>query len=356
LQRRGQLMGTFLSFPLLCLVNYLTFKFLVPRDVPVRVNGDDIVFRATPEEVEVWSRGVGAAGLVLSTGKTLVDPEFFVLNSTMFKGSPQRVRLVPFVRARALMTRPDTPAALCGQFAALCPGLNGAARRLWQIRFLSMGWNRRMIALSQRSLTRGLGLRVPLTVLRQTGFLHRERYYLGLKAEVPLPAKRDPGVAFTPAAPGFRSSTRTEALLGHKQWRRVRQASEAYGLACRLYAQLPPSLPQKANWVEGLKRGTERYWRPKRVVWDLYHRMRARKSPELHWTPCPIGGWCHYAGVEHQHRVPCPSWSPEVSPWPIIVGPGRREERLVYPVAEGGEGERAGLGWARRPRIEDWVP
>jgi len=48
-QRNGQLMGHILSFPILCIANYLIFKYtyerVIKRPIPnVRVNGDDILF------------------------------------------------------------------------------------------------------------------------------------------------------------------------------------------------------------------------------------------------------------------------------------------------------------------------
>jgi hypothetical protein len=84
IQRRGQLMGQLTSFPLLCLVNYITFRYSIRRPVPVRINGDDIVFRATPEEVTLWERNVAKGGLTLSLGKTLKHSRAFTLNSTPF--------------------------------------------------------------------------------------------------------------------------------------------------------------------------------------------------------------------------------------------------------------------------------
>jgi len=83
-QVRGQLMGNLLSFPLLCLQNYIAFRWSVGASAPVRINGDDIVFRAPPEVADRWAANVGSLGLTLCVGKTLRDKRFFSLNSTFF--------------------------------------------------------------------------------------------------------------------------------------------------------------------------------------------------------------------------------------------------------------------------------
>nr|UJQ91966.1 MAG: putative RNA-dependent RNA polymerase [Botourmiaviridae sp.] len=109
-QECGQLMGNYLSFPLLCLRNYLTFRFLHPRDVPLKVNGDDIVFRTTPHEAETWMNGVRDCGLILSKGKTLVDQRTFSINSTFFQARFRRAPYhVPVIRAKSLLPDGDIP-------------------------------------------------------------------------------------------------------------------------------------------------------------------------------------------------------------------------------------------------------
>jgi len=62
----GQLMGSLLSFPLLCLQNYIAFRWVFPASVPVKINGDDIVFRSTLDQFDRWSAVVGQLGLRLS--------------------------------------------------------------------------------------------------------------------------------------------------------------------------------------------------------------------------------------------------------------------------------------------------
>lgn len=184
LQRRGQLMGNALSFPLLCLQNYLAFKFFVRRRVPVRINGDDIVFRAKPEEVDAWFDGVGRCGLKVSKGKTMVDPIFFSLNSTFFRSTFERVRHVPVVRSTMLFKPVDTAESIASR-ASLGDRFDPKRRDLLRSMFLR--FHKRTIWATQRSLRRGLAVRVGESVLRNTGLYRREVFYGSLPEERPLP-------------------------------------------------------------------------------------------------------------------------------------------------------------------------
>jgi hypothetical protein len=102
-QERGQLMGSILSFPLLCLVSLTAF--LMSRDDLVRgifcsgkksenlkflrtikdvgVNGDDIVF-SCKDRGAGWARGVAAIGGKVSRGKSLVSNKVFTVNSELW--------------------------------------------------------------------------------------------------------------------------------------------------------------------------------------------------------------------------------------------------------------------------------
>jgi len=104
--QRGQLMGSLLSFPLLCIQNYCAFRYYVSHeecpDEHVFINGDDICFYTISEAVfERWSAGVSILGLELSSGKTFTDSQFFSLNSTYFwknGGKVGKVIQLPVVR------------------------------------------------------------------------------------------------------------------------------------------------------------------------------------------------------------------------------------------------------------------
>jgi len=192
-QRRGQLMGNLLSFPLLCLHNYLSFKYAIPRgEVPVRINGDDIVFRARPDEVESWFKLVGSLGLVVSIGKTLVSGRVFSLNSsffiTKFSALPQ---LIPFVRSTCLFQKADGPEDLVGKLTSVVPrsavGWRNA-RVIPQAYILEK--NRSVIYRAQRSIRRGLGCdAVSRQALTRSGMWTRECFYNSLPRETHVPLR-----------------------------------------------------------------------------------------------------------------------------------------------------------------------
>lgn len=251
-QRRGQLMGNFLSFPLLCLLNYIMFRRSFPGNDTVLINGDDIVFRCKGGEEKEWFRSVGDCGLVISAPKTMVDPEFFTLNSTLFRGGWSGANLVPFIRPRALFTQPSSPSAFAGQFRALCPGFSGVRRHRWWLYFLRHA--PQMIHLSQRSLTRGMGLKLPVPILRQAGLLRRELFYLSLPSEQPLPAV-EPGYARVPQLKGIRLMGRRDSAMTKREWRNY-VASHRPGLAMRLYGQLPVVGSSRRAMREALHKGT----------------------------------------------------------------------------------------------------
>jgi len=112
-QRNGQLMGSILSFPILCLINYLTYFFstsLLRTDFfewrslgkpertdrqirrlsrrlqrePVFINGDDILFRASEVEYDRWESNLRFFGFKLSAGKNLCSDRFMMINSQAY--------------------------------------------------------------------------------------------------------------------------------------------------------------------------------------------------------------------------------------------------------------------------------
>jgi hypothetical protein len=192
-QRRGQLMGQLTSFPLLCLVNYITFRYSIPRDtVPVRINGDDIVFRATPDEVARWERNVAKGGLTLSKGKTLIHSRGFTLNSTPFWSNTKGASLVGFVRSSALFPSGTLSEQICslnGRFYSACAGYGRARQRV--VRELFLDLNQKAVHASRRSVTRGLGLAVGEESLKTLGLWYRELFYCEQVEEPPLPVLAD---------------------------------------------------------------------------------------------------------------------------------------------------------------------
>jgi len=89
-QRNGQLMGHILSFPILCIANYLIFRYaydrILRRKAPnVRVNGDDILFCCYPDEYKVWCEQTARIGFSPSLGKNLYQADIAQINSVLFR-------------------------------------------------------------------------------------------------------------------------------------------------------------------------------------------------------------------------------------------------------------------------------
>jgi len=87
LQESGQLMGSLLSFPLLCLLNDCTARScgLDPRKY--LINGDDILMRAEEQVYFQWKDQVADFGLKLSLGKNYIHRDFGTVNSQLiFQG------------------------------------------------------------------------------------------------------------------------------------------------------------------------------------------------------------------------------------------------------------------------------
>jgi hypothetical protein len=100
-QRRGQLMGSFLSFPILNMVNlavHLAFYEMAGLDalfkvdkLPLIVNGDDVLAVGPPGFFQeshggfTWEQYVGLVGFKKSLGKNYISDRFCTVNSTLFE-------------------------------------------------------------------------------------------------------------------------------------------------------------------------------------------------------------------------------------------------------------------------------
>jgi hypothetical protein len=182
---RGQLMGSPLSFPLLCLINYLTFRYAVRRDVPVKINGDDIVFRCRPDEADRWFQQVELSGLVVSKGKTLVSRRSFSLNSTYFRSFDSGARLIPHFRASTIRKKCEDMGALTGRVAQIKRDLADGALRYAALRVL-LRRNLVLIYSAQGSFAGRYRCTIPDVVLRQLKLKDRENFYLGLQEPDPV--------------------------------------------------------------------------------------------------------------------------------------------------------------------------
>nr|QLF98313.1 RdRp [Botryosphaeria dothidea ourmia-like virus 1] len=186
-QSRGQLMGSLLSFPLLCLVNFLTFKWSIARRVPLKINGDDIVFRCRPAEAEKWFRSVEQSGLVVSKGKTLVHSNVFSLNSTFFLPQIEGVEVCPVIRSTCLYGAVEEPSQIAGRLKGVFCG-GGRARD--QIHAFALKEMSKGVWSSQRSVMRGLGCRTSWKSLYWAGLKEREVFYNELLSEPDLPPRK----------------------------------------------------------------------------------------------------------------------------------------------------------------------
>jgi len=93
-QKTGQLMGSTLSFPILCIVNLVCYWMALEKhlgrvisleELPVIVNGDDILFRSSDEFYLVWKASVAAVGFTLSLGKNYVHRSILTVNSQFYR-------------------------------------------------------------------------------------------------------------------------------------------------------------------------------------------------------------------------------------------------------------------------------
>jgi hypothetical protein len=93
-QLNGQLMGSVLSFPILCYANLIAYwisleEYLGEKidllDLPVLVNGDDILFMADEGFYEIWKQRVSSIGFTLSVGKNYFSDKYCMVNSQLYK-------------------------------------------------------------------------------------------------------------------------------------------------------------------------------------------------------------------------------------------------------------------------------
>lgn len=92
-QTTGQLMGSPLSFPILCAANMLGYCITWfeyhgwwPKlnDIPCLINGDDILFKANQAFYDIWQRVIAKIGFKLSVGKSYFSKSFCTVNSKLY--------------------------------------------------------------------------------------------------------------------------------------------------------------------------------------------------------------------------------------------------------------------------------
>jgi hypothetical protein len=92
-QTMGQLMGSIVSFPILCIVNAAICRWAMEisdkrhwslKDIPLAINGDDAVMKINEKGREIWAKIGSFCGLSPSIGKVYYSEQFLNLNSATF--------------------------------------------------------------------------------------------------------------------------------------------------------------------------------------------------------------------------------------------------------------------------------
>lgn len=92
-QKRGQLMGSILSFSYLCAINFCAYWASIEEylgceveisDLRTIVNGDDNLFRSNGVHYEIWKKWIARIGFELSLGKNYVHKDVLTINSELF--------------------------------------------------------------------------------------------------------------------------------------------------------------------------------------------------------------------------------------------------------------------------------
>nr|QAB47442.1 putative RNA-dependent RNA polymerase [Combu positive-strand RNA mycovirus] len=129
---RGQMMGAFLSFPLLCLQNWLAFEWAREEcdldRMPLLINGDDILFQSIDRDFPGrWMDVVGKLGLVVERTKTSIADDFGTINSTLFKWDKGSLVNVPVFRF-GMLRRSEVLSSLGSSFKSFVRGGSGDER------------------------------------------------------------------------------------------------------------------------------------------------------------------------------------------------------------------------------------
>jgi len=145
-QKNGQLMGSYLSFPVLCVLNaainrvYLDPSLEIPiAELPLRVNGDDVMMSAD-EPFAFWASTVALVGLKPSVGKNYVHTHTCCVNSEFYtrpsagasfkRNRPWRISLIFGQSARTESSLWGRESARPGGSSTWCVSLGSKAREL----------------------------------------------------------------------------------------------------------------------------------------------------------------------------------------------------------------------------------
>jgi hypothetical protein len=182
----GQMMGSYLSFPLLCLQNFLAFKYaeLTFRGekqffckgwetrIPLLVNGDDILFQSCREFSAHWMGHVGDLGLEVERSKTQVSEKYGTINSTLLKWRGNDLIVVPTLHL-GMLRKPEVPHNMGATFRDFLRGSSKEKRFATACAFFR--WHKNYLSTLPWSLSQ-LDCRGPLVVkaLHRVGLWRRE--------------------------------------------------------------------------------------------------------------------------------------------------------------------------------------
>jgi hypothetical protein len=282
--KRGQLMGSLLSFPLLCLQNYIAFRYYVSReevsDDNVRINGDDIIFKCRSVSVyERWRDGIVSLGLELSSGKTFLDRSFFSLNSTYFWACEREVKSLPVARLGVLMRcRDGDVGENMNEFlrpfsAPVTQKGNGKKDRnglCLRSRSLSCYWkfHEKLIKALDCSITRckpfGLEAKILSGELKVLGLLDRERSWF-LRYPISIPTIESPNNFDVPKdyrlveCDGVDEGGKSEDLFVTWHWQTSIKLKDSKTINARYINECDRLLKREVVYIEAEDRWT---WNP----------------------------------------------------------------------------------------------
>jgi hypothetical protein len=174
LQQNGQLMGSILSFPILCLANlavYLNVRRRTYPDVPlrrlinaVRINGDDMLYIGRDTDFELHKQCGDEVGLEMSPGKAYFHHSYANVNSASVEYDLTRPNSVPrfvgFLNVGLMLGKhkvmkkesvnqsewddPLTGAPTCSSLVTVLAGARPVTRCRVAAKFISL--NRKVIA------------------------------------------------------------------------------------------------------------------------------------------------------------------------------------------------------------------
>lgn len=114
-QTNGQLMGSLMSFPILCLANAFTLcyamstqeKLVTLHSVPALFHGDDLLARVTHQQYEDWEQVAKSIGLGLSMGKNYLSREWGSIDSQLY-GQDHNLKVVKLNTGKFRCMSPDS--------------------------------------------------------------------------------------------------------------------------------------------------------------------------------------------------------------------------------------------------------